>query len=106
MKGAKPEGNAVAIDTKELAQRRPIRAADCAGTDLGDELLFYDHDGGPVRVLNAAAREIYLLCDGTRSVEELAQAFAAVYGLDPVSANLDTERTLHELIDLGLVNLS
>ena len=92
--------------TKNLIKKRPRRNEECAGTDLGDEMLFYDHDGGPVRVLNAAEREIYLLCDGNRSVDQLSEAFATVYGLDPGRATQDTHKTLAELVELGLVTLS
>jgi hypothetical protein len=78
-------------------------AATQGNRDLGDEYLFYDRDRDQVHVLNGTAREIFLLCDGTRSVTEIAEAFSEKYRADAGTARLDAERIIRELADLGVL---
>jgi len=73
------------------------------GTDLGDEFLFYDRERDRVHVLNNTAREIFLLCDGKRNEDDVAQALAEKYGLDESTALEDTRATLSRLRDLGVL---
>ena len=85
---------------------RPGSAAR-GGRDLGDEFLFYDCDQDQVHVLNGSAREIFLLCDGTRTVTEVAIAFSKRQGaIDELTARQDAERIIGELADLGLLGLA
>ena len=81
-------------------------AASQGGRDLGDEYLFYDHDRDPVRVLNGSAREIFLLCDGIRTVAEVAIAFSKRCGAEERVAREDAERIIGELADLDLLSLN
>ena len=76
------------------------------GRDLGDEYLFYDRKGDQVHILNGTARTIYLLCDGTRSVEQVARAIAEQYGIDLEQARRDTSEAVDQLIRLGLLRRS
>jgi PqqD family protein of HPr-rel-A system len=73
------------------------------GTDLGDEYLFYDRENDRVHVLNTTAREIFLLCDGKRSEEEIAGNLAETYDLDSETATRDTRQTLERLYELGVL---
>ena len=50
--------------------------------DLDEEILLCDRATGSVVLLNVSAREIYLLCDGTRSEDEIAAVFAGAFGVD------------------------
>jgi PqqD family protein of HPr-rel-A system len=81
----------------------PHPAPGCHGQDLGDEYLFYDRDSDQVHVLNGTAREIFLLCDGARSDEEIARTFAERYDVEAETARADALRTLDELVRLGLL---
>ena len=76
------------------------------GKDLGDEYVFYDAAGEQVHVLNATARRIYLLCDGSHTVQQIAQALVADYGIDESTARDDAAETIQRLEALGLVSLS
>ncbi len=76
------------------------------GRDLGDEYLFYDGDSDSVHVLNGTAREIYLLCDGKHSVDQLVEAVLERYEIDEATAREDVEATLERLIELGMLQLS
>jgi len=82
---------------------RPRPSNRFAGRDLGDEYLFYDAGGEQVHVLNGTAREIYLLCDGERTVATLAARYAERYGLDEVAARRDVDEVLKRLAELDLV---
>ena len=83
---------------------RPATATQ-GSRDLGDEYLFYDREGDQVHVLNGSAREIFLLCDGSRTVEEIAEAFSKEYEADAGAARQDAGRIIRELADLGLLSL-
>ena len=80
---------------------RPTRSFE--GTDLGDEYLFYDRENDRVHVLNTTAREIFLLCDGKRTEDEIASALAKTYDLETATAGKDTQQTLQRLYDLGVL---
>lgn len=73
------------------------------GRDLGDEYLFYDREHDRVHVLNGTAREVFLLCDGSRTVAQLALALVDRYGIDDETARRDTEELVTRLRELGLL---
>jgi len=83
--------------------RIPKPTGSFEGTDLGDEYLFYDRENDRVHVLNTTAREIFLLCDGERSEDQIAGALAETYDLDPDTAGADTRQTLKRLYELGVL---
>ena len=85
----------------------PVRSADEDGNtrDLGDELLAYDRANGRVHVLNATAREIHLLCDGSRTLEEIAGELVDIYGIDVETALRDLTATIERFVKLGLVEI-
>ena len=80
---------------------RPSESLPC--TDLGDEYLFYDREQDQVHVLNGTAREIFLLCDGNRSEEEIAREIAERYRVDVEIALRDARGTIDRLVGLGLL---
>ena len=84
---------------------RPRRSDRFKGKDLGEEYLFYDHDGDHVHVLNATARSIYLECDGRRTVDEIVVEFANMYEIDEQTARRDTENTLKRLLECELIEI-
>ena len=85
--------------------QHPRPAPDYLRRDLGDEYMLYDHDGDLVHVLNGTAREIFLLCDGSRSAEQVAQEFADRYD-EATSAHSDALAVIDELAEKGLLDLS
>jgi hypothetical protein len=82
---------------------RPRPSHRYQGTDLGDEYLFYDSGDETVHVLNGSAREIYMLCDGTRSEQDVAQAFSTLHEVDRDRAERDALETIRQMCDLGLL---
>lgn len=75
-----------------------------AGRDLGDEYLFFDRDADEVHLLNESAREILLLCDGSRDSRALGQELSRIYDVDPARAEADANELLLLLLELGLVS--
>ena len=59
-----------------------------------------------MHVLNGTAREIYLLCDGERTVADLMRSVLGRYEVDEPTAHGDVQDILQELLDLGLLSLS
>ena len=83
--------------------QQPKPATESKGHDLGDEYLFYDRHKDQVHVLNGTAREIFLLCDGSRTESEVTTAFADRYDENRDEARKDAEETLKRLYELGLL---
>jgi hypothetical protein len=81
---------------------RPTEGA--YGRDAGDECLFRDRDGIRIHVLNRTAREIYLLCDGSRSPAELAGELATRYAVDARTARADVDDLVELLVGLGILS--
>ncbi len=73
--------------------------------DLHEEFLIYDDEGDRVQVLNGTAREIYVRCDGSRSIEDLAREIRAIFEVDEATALRDVEATVRELTRLGILSL-
>ena len=86
--------------TGSAEQPRPSSAH--RGTDLGDEYLLFDSDGDLVHVLNGTAREIFLLCDGSRTEEEVVLVFAKQHETAETARD-DAEQLIHQLYDRGLL---
>ncbi len=84
---------------------RPIKTDRFLVKDLADEMLLYDSEGGEVHVLNTTMREIYLLCDGRHSIEDLASSLVAEFEIDEQTARRDTFAVLERLVDLEIVSL-
>ena len=87
-------------------ETRPQQLDRFLGKDLEDEYVFYDAAGEQVHVLNSTARKIYLLCDGSHSVQEIARVLVAEYEIDESTAREDAVQTIQRLEALGLVSLS
>ena len=87
-------------------QPRRVHPEGLTTKDLGDEFIVFDVAEDRVHVLNSTARMILLLCDGARTVEDLAMAFAETYRLDEATARKDVTDTLAQLLDLGLIDRS
>ncbi len=72
--------------------------------DLSGEYLFYDHAGDRVHVLNGTAREIYLLCDGSRTLAAIAKSLGTMYDVAETKALGDVSAIVAELAERGLVD--
>ena len=84
---------------------RPRRTGTYLEKDLSGEYLFYDREGDRVHVLNGTAREIYLLCDGTRTVAVIAGALRERFDVDEATALRDSASTIAALVEQGLLQV-
>lgn len=85
------------------ATPRPRPSGSFTDRDLGDEFLLYDAGHDRVHVLNGTAREIYLLCDGSRSIPELAALLSERYDVESDRAIADIRETVGRLTRLGIL---
>lgn len=72
--------------------------------ELGDEGLLYDREGALVHVLNLSALFIWRLCDGTRTLDEMAREVRGAFaGTDGVDVRADVERAVARFAERGLL---
>ena len=62
---------------------KPLRRDDVKARKLGSEWMLYDDRSGSVHIINETAAKVWELCDGTRTVEEMAAALAEQYRTPP-----------------------
>lgn len=87
------------------ADSRPTATDTFTGRDLEEEFLFYDSSGDQVHVLNGTAREIFLLCDGNRRPEEIAESMVERFEVEPEQALADVNETVDRLLEIGLLKV-
>lgn len=85
---------------------RPRQVAGFSVKDLGDEVVLFDRAGNRFHQLNGTARAIYLLCDGSRTLDDIARALADSYEVTLEISRRDTAKTIEELQRAGIVTLS
>jgi PqqD family protein of HPr-rel-A system len=65
--------------------------------------ILYDRRSGRGHLINAAAAELWDLCDGSPELEELAQAFGAVHALPAAAVRDDVAATVADFRAMGLL---
>jgi hypothetical protein len=85
---------------------KPRHADGFTGKDLGDEYVILDRAGDRFYQLNGTARAIYFLCDGSRTVDDIARALAESYEVTLEVSRHDTAKTIEELQRAGVLILS
>jgi len=81
----------------------PRHADGLTGKDLEHEYVILDRAGDRFYQLNGTARDIYLLCDGSRTLDDIARALCASYDVPLEIARQDTARTIEELTQAGIL---
>jgi hypothetical protein len=82
---------------------RPIRAASVKEYPLGEEMLLFAGGRQVVHALNASAWAVWDLCDGSRTVTEIAGELGEVVGRAPESLVPEVVRVVEDLGKLGLI---
>lgn len=85
---------------------RPRPADGVRGKDLGSEYMFYDEDGDQHHILNGTAREIFLLCDGTRTEDEVVRELLPQFEVDEVTLRRDVSDIIEDLVKLKLLTVA
>ena len=80
--------------------RPPTPSNDVSLQRVGQEAILHDRRNGRAHVINESAAQIWELCDGQHTVDEIVSAFAAAYELPTADVRADVQYILakfHEL---------
>lgn len=80
----------------------PERKHDVQLREHGDRSVLVKPSGGTY-ALNPTARAIWELCDGTTTIDELAEAISQVFAIDEATATRDVAVTVEQLQAADLV---
>ena len=72
-------------------------------TDVDGEISLYDPTNENVTILNGTASDVWLLCDGQHSAEEIVDLLASSYGVDADQIRDEVTRTIEEFVETGLL---
>jgi pyrroloquinoline quinone biosynthesis protein D len=70
---------------------------------LDDDLVIYDPSNGRAYVLNPTAALIWELCDGSMTIEGMADELKQEYGLEDETVLADVEALIAQLERAGLL---
>jgi hypothetical protein len=90
-----------------MSQQLPIRGTAYKVEEMDEESLVYRRAAKTAIYLNDTATVIWKLCDGTRTVSEIAAVIAKSFPDEAVEQiDLDVRETVDQLIANGLIFLS
>lgn len=72
-------------------------------TDVGAEISLYNPSNESVTILNGTASDVWLLCDGEHTAEEIKSLLAASYGTTRDAVSEDVDKTIEEFRTAGLL---
>ena len=72
-------------------------------TEIDDEILLVDLDGGELFSLSGTGREIWRLIDGERTLDEIVDSVADGYSIETKRLRRDVEKFLDQLEAAALV---
>lgn len=84
---------------------RVVRREDRPTTELDEDLVFLDTEGGEYQVLRGTARWIWDRLEQPRTVEEICDAAAATFDTDPETCREQILPFLEELLELQLIEV-
>ena len=82
---------------------KPRQVAGLETSIAGDEMLVHDPGNGKVHVLNATAGKVLELCNGTRTVPEIAVGVANAFLVDTERVRPDVDSIITDFTNLGLL---
>ncbi|HVR33105.1 MAG TPA: PqqD family protein [Acidimicrobiia bacterium] len=68
-------------------------------TEVKDDISLFDARRNQVLVLNATASDIWRLCDGEQTVDEIVELLASAYGVPADDIRDEVTATLERLIE-------
>lgn len=96
-----PEPSPIPFPTTSAT--RPVRATGVREYPLGDEVLLFVDGRHAVQALNASAWAVWDLCDGSRTVSEIADELAPLVGREAADLVPEILETVERLGGLGLL---
>lgn len=85
--------------------RCPVPASSVTAATLDDELVLCDERSGEVFILNVTGARVWSLCDGSRTIEALADLLAAEYQIDDQRALTEVQSLIGDLLDANLITM-
>ncbi len=85
---------------------RPAAAPGVVGQIVADEAVIVLPDRSEIKVFNEVAAHIWLLCDGKRTVREIAAAVCASYAIDLAQAEQDTHDFISDLVQRHILTIA
>jgi pyrroloquinoline quinone biosynthesis protein D len=83
---------------------RPLRHPAVESRELGREITLVVPGDSPVsRELNEVATRIWVLCDGRRTVQDIAALIVEEFEVDEATARHDTAEFVREMLQDGLL---
>ena len=82
---------------------RPSFADHVTQVPVGDELVLHEAGSGRLHLLDRTAALVVSLFDGARTVEDIADAVAAVFDERPERIRDDVNRLVRDLAQRGVV---
>lgn len=79
------------------------RCEDFVWRDIGGEVVILNEKGTQVCLLNKTASSIWMLCDGTKALDEIAAHLRDRFDVCPAEALADVQEFADELVGAGLV---
>jgi hypothetical protein len=86
-----------------ITDNRMIQAEDIIWRRIGDDVVVIKDDGLATHVLNKTAAIIWELCDGKRSIDEIAAVLCERFDVSPEEARADTKETIENLTKVGII---
>ena len=72
-------------------------------TEVRGDISLYDAQREQVLVLNATASDVWRLCDGEQTFDQIVALLAGAYGIEASTIKPDVERTIKQLVDEGFL---
>ena len=72
-------------------------------TEVRGDISLYDAQNERVLVLNGTASDVWRLCDGDQTFDQIVSLLARAYGVDGSRIRPDVERTIKQLVDEGFL---
>jgi len=89
---------------RQVPSFSPRTRRDLVLQEVGEEGLLYDREGALVHILNSTALFTWKLCDGTRSLDEIADSLRSAFrGTASQDIRRDIEELLGKLAERGLL---
>lgn len=83
--------------------KRPLRSSDFRMEKMDNELLLFNHVTNRILHLNETASLIWQLCEGSRTLDEIADLLDSAYPEAAGSMATDVAETINMLVSNGAV---
>jgi len=87
---------------KDIQEAKPRKNSDVA-EKIGSTTILFDANAGRLYELNETARAMWVLCDGKRTVREIAGALCSEFDAPAEKLAEDTAAFVRKMVELGLL---